>query len=57
MNIEVLFEMGIGTTICRHLTLGQVGTLMRTSKTMYEHIRSDSLIWRRFVREDPIANR
>jgi hypothetical protein len=57
MNIEVLFEMGIGTTICRHLTLGQVGTLMRTSKTMYEHIRSDSLIWRRFVKEDPIANR
>jgi hypothetical protein len=57
MGIEALFDYGIGPMICRHLTLGQVSKLMRTSKTMYEHIRSDNLIWRRFVKEDPVANR
>ena len=30
---------------------------MKTSKTMYRNIRNDNSIWRRFVKEDPVANR
>ncbi len=57
MDLEALFDYGLGSTICGHLDFRQIKALMRTSKTMYEHIRSDNLIWRRFLKEDPIVNR
>ena len=55
--LESVFDHGIGSKICQHLTLQQVSSLMRTSKKMFERIRNDNSIWIRFAKVDPVAKK
>jgi hypothetical protein len=55
-DLESLFvDYGLGVAICRHLSLGDVNSLMRTSPKLNAIIKEDQSIWKNFVKKDVFA--